>query len=836
MINKNWNVHKFGGTSVLNADRFRNVYKILTHRHSQRTELYCKEGPKALVVSAMKGVTDDLIQAVVGAEKQDEGYKSLLQKIWNRHQNEITNLLTAADFREPLLEALKKDFTELHEILRGVWLVQSASQTIFNQVSGMGEVWSAQILNAYLKSEGRKTQWLDARDVLIVSSSGGRIIVNWEKSKVQLESHLKKIDSLNELEFLVITGFVAREESGAVTTLGRNGSDYSASIFGSLFHSQEIVIWTDVDGVLSADPRWVPEAVLLDEMSYSEVTELAYFGAKVVHPATMAPAIELSIPIWIRNSLKPEVRGTCIHKNAKSDRQVKGFSTIDKISLLNLEGTGMVGVPGVAERLFGALRSAGVNVVLISQASSEQSICLAIEESQGPLARKAIEQAFALEIQKNLIQPLQITNDISILAAVGDNMRHTPGIAGRFFTALGQSGISVRAIAQGSSERNISAVIDTKDAVKALRTVHSSFVLPHLNMSLGLIGTGLIGSTFLKQLSEQTENLKTSKKINIQVRAIANSKKMWLSENEIPLQNWKEGFERYAQSLDLKKLSHHLQSHYIPHSVLIEATASSSLTPNYVNWLNQGLHLISPNKKANTGSFLEYKEIRQAMQKSQRHFLYSTNVGAGLPIIQTLRDLKATGDEIIEIEGILSGTLSYIFNEFSGTFFSKIVCLAKEKGYTEPDPREDLSGQDVVRKLVILAREIQMPLEVNEVEVMGLVPEKMQCLNKDEFMARIQELDDQMEKRWMAAKEKNEILRFVASIDSSGKAKVGLKNLPHHHVFSKVTGTDNIVLFKTRRYFHQPLVIQGPGAGPEVTAAGVFADLLRLSQYLGAPL
>lgn len=825
IMSKKWNVHKFGGTSVLNATRIRSVAKIISEKIPQ--------GSAAVVVSAMKGVTDDLIQSVSWAQNQDDRYHALLQKIWERHQKEIQDLLPEP---KPLLEVIKNNISDLKEILRSVWLVKSASKTIFDQVSGMGEVWSAQILNAYLNSQNKKSEWLDARQVLVVNHSGGRVSVQWEMSQTKLKDHLSTIDPQNKTDYLVITGFVAQDDTGKITTLGRNGSDYSASIFGALLQSSEIYIWTDVDGVLSADPRLVPDAIILDELSYFEVSELAYFGAKVVHPSTMEPAISHAIPIWIKNSLSPDVRGTKIHKNSISDRPVKGFSTIDKMSLLNLEGTGMVGIPGCAERLFGALKNAQINVVLISQASSEQSICFAVDETQENHAKTTVEQSFALEIQKKLIQPIEITKNVSILAAVGDNMKHTAGIAGRFFTALGQSGISVRAIAQGSSERNISAVIDTKDAVKALRTVHSAFILPHLNLSVGLLGAGLIGSTFLEQLSNQMSFLKDQRKIHIQIRAIANSKQMWLSENEIPLDNWKSGFEKNAQALDLKKFSSHLRSDHIPHGVLIEATASSALTPNYIDWLHQGLHIISPNKKANTGTWVDYNKIRQAMKKSQRHFLYSTNVGAGLPIIQTLKDLKATGDEIVEIEGILSGTLSFIFNQFQGSLFSQIIKQAKASGYTEPDPRDDLSGQDVVRKLVILARELQMPLEVADVKVDSLIPAAMQSLSTDEFMNRLTELDTEMQSRWNSAAAKNEILRFVASIDSKGQAKVGLKNLPSTHAFSKVTGTDNIVLFKTKRYFHQPLVIQGPGAGPEVTAAGVFADLLRLSQYLGAPL
>ncbi len=816
-----WKVHKFGGTSVLNANRYKNVFQILTQQ--------MPPGPKAIVLSAMKGVTDDLIRSVELAKTQQD-YLTLLGKIKDRHETEVSNLLNSEN-QKSLLQIFGKNFKELEEILRSVWLVKNASDRILDLVSGMGEVWSAQILNTYIQEKKMESTWLDAREILVVHHAQGRVTVDWNKSEKKFSQWQKD----NKQELVVITGFVASTGEGAATTLGRNGSDYSASIFGALFDCDEVFIWTDVDGVMSADPRLVPEAVILNEMTYSEVSELAYFGAKVVHPSTMAPAIEKQIPIWIKNTFNPTIAGTKIHKDAKSDRAVKGFSTIEKMALVNVEGTGLVGILGVAERLFGALRVASVNVVLISQASSEHSICFAITESQADTAKEVVEKAFAHEIQMDLIQNIQVNKDISILAAVGDNMAHSPGIAGKFFTALGRSGVNVRAIAQGSSERNISAVIDSKDSTKALRTVHSSFILPHLPISLGLIGAGVIGTTFLKQLESQAQELKDKRKVDIQVRAISNSKRMLLSENDIPLKDWKHLFEKNSVPLDLEKFSEHVRSGYIPHAAIIESTASSELTPYYSKWLRSGLHIISPNKKANSGSMKDYTEIREAARVGEKHFLYSTNVGAGLPIIQTLRDLRATGDIIHVIQGIFSGTLSYIFNQYDGIRpFSEIVKEAKEKGYTEPDPREDLSGQDIVRKLVILARESGLKTEVSDVEVKGLVPLNLQSISKEEFLSRLNEMDQTMAEKYQIAKAAGQILRFVGMIDNQGQASVGLESLPQIHPFSRVVGTDNIVLFKTQRYFHQPLVVQGPGAGPEVTAAGVFADLLRLSQYLGA--
>jgi aspartokinase/homoserine dehydrogenase 1 len=819
-------VHKFGGTSVLNANRYRNVHKIITEM--------TPPGPKAVVVSAMKGVTDDLLRVVEMARQNDEMYQEALGKIYRRHIDEATSLL-AGEERERLFEVLIRDHRELGEILRGIWLVRTTSEKITELVSGMGEVWSAQILNAYFRTTGFDSEWLDARQILVVDNAGGRIVIDWEKSRSLLQAWRAR----NPQALLVVTGFVAATTDGTYTTLGRNGSDYSASIFGALLDSDEVFIWTDVDGVLSADPRLVPEAVILDEMSYNEVAELAYFGAKVVHPATMAPAMAKNCTIWIKNSLNPSFSGTKIHRSAKSKRAIKGFSTIDGMCLLNVEGSGMVGVPGVAERLFGALRSAGVSVVLISQASSEHSICLSVPENQGSKAKAAVEDAFYGEMQKGLIQTVQVTEAVSILAAVGDAMAQVPGMAGKFFTSLGQSGVNVRAIAQGSSERNISAVIDSRDATKALRSVHSTFVLPHQRISLGLIGAGLIGGTFLKQLGANLEKLKLNAEVDVQVLGICNSKRMVLMDHNIPLDRWAEllaSDSGKSEPFELKKFIQHIKPQHVPHAVVIEATASGEFCPHYKDWLREGLHIISPNKRANSGSMQDYQAIREAAREANRHFLYATNVGAGLPILQTLRDLCATGDEIHLIQGVLSGTLSFIFNQYDGTRrFSEIVRSARDQGYTEPDPREDLSGQDVMRKLLILAREAGVVLEPNEVVVESLVPPALQSITSEEFLNRLEEMDEEMDGKLEAAKGRGLKLRFVASFDrAASRAHVGLEAVPPSHAFAQINGTDNVVSFTSARYSTQPLVIRGPGAGPEVTAAGVFADLLRLSRYLGA--
>ena len=822
MKNPAWAVHKFGGTSVGDAKRYKAVAGIIASQGRQQR--------RAIVVSAMKGVTDSLLDLVQMSRKRDKSYLAHLQTLKKKHLDTIIQMLSAKN-RKTLSERIESDFHDLEEVLRGIWLAGTASDRIEELVSGFGEIWSAQILSALLNENKMRSQWMDAREILVVDPQEHSVTVDWKRSA----ANLKKWQKRNPGDLIVITGFVASTVDGIATTLRRNGSDFSASIFGALLDAAEIQIWTDVDGVMSADPRLVPEAVVLSELSYNEVTELAYFGAKVVHPATMEPAIRKGIPIWIRNTFNPKHPGTKIYADAQSDSPVKGFSAVNDIALINVEGTGMIGVPGVAERLFGALRSGGVSVVMISQASSEHSICFAVPQKQAELARKMAAKAFYLEIHQGLVEDIHVTTACSILAVVGDNMVKHAGLAGRFFTALGKAGINIRAIAQGSSERNISVVIDGEDVARALRCVHAAFYLSNQTISVGIVGTGLIGNAFLKQIKKQLEFLKTERKIDIRVRGIMNSRKMILDDAQINLEDWETTLEKSSVKSSMKKMIEHLKSGHLPHTVLIDATASAEIPAHYPDWLRAGLNIITPNKKANTADIKIYRGLKDAARDSHRYFLYSTNVGAGLPIIQTLRDLHHTGDKIIQIEGILSGTLSYIFNSFDGKqAFSEIVTEARAHGYTEPDPRDDLSGMDVARKLVILARELGLQIEVEDVKVQSLVPSKLRGENLETYLKRLPENDREMMKLLQKAKKKKQVLRYVGSIDAKGNAKVALTPYPVSHPFARVSGSDNIVAFRTVRYDHQPLVIQGPGAGPEVTAAGVFADLLRLASYLGA--
>jgi aspartokinase/homoserine dehydrogenase 1 len=816
-----WITHKFGGTSLATAEAFGAVRDILLTRTEFR---------QAVVVSATAGVTDDLIELAAKAGSRDTGYEDSARRIRQR-QADLIEQLVPGEGGKKLLVQVDDDIDEIEGLLKASWVMRTSAGTT-GAVAGYGELWSARILAAFLIDSGMDVTWLDAREVLVADQSERTPAVDWEASQTNLDKWLSGCDNST----LVITGFIASDSQGSPTTLGRNGSDYSASIFAALLSSIEITIWTDVDGVLSADPRLVPDATVLEELSYHEAMELAYFGAEVLHPAAMTPAVRGEIPIYIRNTFNPSAPGTRIHHQSKTDSPVKGFASISAIALLNLEGSAMVGVPGISERLFGALRQAGVSVVMISQGSSEHSICFAIPENQAQLADSTIDSVFESE-QRRGIQSLEVTEHCTILAVVGDNMSGTPGVAANFFGALARAGVNVRAIAQGSSERNISVVIDEADAAKALRAAHAGFYLSKQTISIGLVGPGHVGSAFLDQLAARRERLREDFGVDLRVRAICTSKEMLVDEAPIELPEWRERLTAEGVPTDLDDLAGYVHTESIPHAVIIDCTASEDVGARYLDWLSQGIHVITPNKKANTGTLDYYRSLREHGRRADAHYLYETTVGAALPILQTLRDLVQTGDEIHRIEGILSGTLSYLFNSFDGTKpFSSIVRQAWEKGYTEPDPREDLSGMDVGRKVVILAREIGMDLSLSDLGIDGLVPEGLEVGSVEEFLERLADHDDEMADLVEEASSRGEVLRFVGSIDADKGCSVALRSYPSDHPFARIQLTDNIVQFQTRRYNDNPLVVQGPGAGPDVTAGGVFADLLRLASYLGATL
>ena len=842
--------HKFGGSSVGTAARIADVAAILLSRSDV-------DGRQVVVVSAMQGVTDALIALCRKAAARDDSWVVDLLVLQTKHTDAAKALLTGhQDSLNGVIAKLTGEFTVLSELLRAQALIGSVSTDLIELIQGLGEVWSSTLLHAHLASKGAEGEsvWLDARDVLVIEPGPLGAAVQWGPSRAKVQQFVAT-HGVSKARRVIVTGFIARTTEGRITTLGRNGSDYSGAIFASLFDASELHIWTDVDGVMSADPRQVPDAVLLARMSYEEACELAYFGANVVHPQTMAPAFARGIPIIIRNTFAPQKPGTRIGKETDTTVPVKGITTFGNLALLNLEGAGLLGVPGTAERTFGALARSGVSVVMISQGSSEHSICCLVQESVVERGQKALEDAFTRELAQGLVSGVTITRDIAALAVVGDGMAGTPGIAARLFTALGAAHINVRDIAQGSSERNISVAVAKADATRALRAVHAGFfgssAASVLVVRIGVLGPGNVGQTFLNQLDAARGSLLRRKNLDLQLVGIAGSKKMLLftpsaagdinASSSSRYMDAKARIDREGTALDLAAFAAHVRQSNDANgcAIVVDCTASGGPAEWYQTWLTQGIHVITPNKQAGSGSLKRYEAILAATRAPfAGRFYYEATVGAGLPVMTTLRDMVDTGDVVMSVDGILSGTLSWLFNTWDGDVpFSALVRRAKEMGYTEPDPRDDLSGLDVARKLVILARETGSQMTLDAVQLESLVPSALRDIPTDEFLTRLPEMDGPMKATFEDAKRQGNVLRYVAQLkavvdDATGavesyRATVGLLALPKSHAFAHVKLTDNVLLFSTKRYRSNPLLVQGPGAGAEVTAAGVFGDLLR---------
>src|SRR6187551_3702166 len=806
-----WVVHKFGGSSVADADCFKRVANILET---------LPPGQLGVVLSACRGVTDGLLGLVARAEAQDDSWRGELDALRARHDTIAGNLLST-DARQLYMAGFDRDRHDIEGILHTVKLTRSASTSVRDLIAGYGEIWSTKLFREFFttrKIRPGEVRWIDARQAVVVQWGPLGPAVQWEESRAKLNALI----GTGFKGTLIITGFIASDQRGVQTTLGRNGSDFSGSIFGSLLDASEIHIWTDVDGVLSADPRRVPDAKVIDALSYNEAME---------------PAVGRGIPIWIRNTFAPQIQGSLICAKPNSKLPVKGITSIENIAMVNVEGAGMIGVPGTAHRLFGALREEGISVILISQGSSEHSICCAIPGVEAERASRVVAAAFDREIKEGQIQSIQVDTQLAILAVVGDGMAGLPGVSGKVFNALGSAGVNVHAIAQGASERNISVVVDGKDATRALRAVHSGFYLSPHTISVGLIGPGAVGRALLEQLGAESARLRDEFKLDLRLRGIMGSKKMLLAEQTIPIEGWKTALEASPTAADAAKFVEHLHVDHLPHTVIIDCTADESVARLYAGWLSAGIHVVTPNKKANSGPLSYYESLKEARRVGSSSYLYEATVGAGLPVIQTLRDLRETGDKITSVEGIFSGTLAYLFNVYDGkTPFSDIVKDAKAKGYTEPDPRDDLSGTDFVRKVIILGREMGLKLEMKDVQVESLIPAGLEKGTSDDFLNGLPKYDSEMKKRFDDAAARGKVLRYMGRLTSDGKAVVGVSELDKSHAFANIALTDNVVRYATARYNSNPLIVQGPGAGPAVTAAGVFADLLRVCSYLGAHL
>ncbi len=836
---KNWVVHKFGGSSLGSAELFRRVADIVAARHVDNS---------LVVVSAMGDTTDLLVNTIETAAAGNDVSEQLA------HCRESIASIATELLGPIAMDRFENDLTMIADICTTLQLLKNLPQSAYDYVVGFGELWSARLLSEYLCSRGLSAESLDAREVIRVESIASRsstsdqdqtasaavhgsrsVTVDWNGSSERLVKWQQSCQS----PIVIATGFTASNQAGVPVTLGRNGSDYSAAIFGRLLNANSVNIWTDVPGVMNADPRWVTDARPISTLSYDEALELAFFGAHVLHPKTIAPLREAQIPLYITNTFDPSADGTQIHSGSTHHREIKGVTAITSMALVTISGSGLSGVVGTSQRVFSALKDARVSVVLIAQASSEHAICVTVDSEDGKAAQQALSIEFDREIRMGRVDRILLLDDCSIIAAVGDAMSGHPGVAARFFRSLAHANINVRAIAQDASERNISAVIRAEHTRKAVQAVHAGFYLSPRTLSIGVIGPGNVGAVMLEQLSDQLEQLREKSGLDLRVVALANSRQMLLSDSPLSLADWRSALAQESgapslQATDLDAFSSHVKQPHLPHAVIIDCTASDPVADLHLQWLEQGLHVITPNKKANAGDLELYRAMHQAAQRNKVHYLYETTVGAGLPVIGTLRDLILTGDRIHSISGIFSGTLSYLFNCYDGSQpFSDLVRQARDAGYTEPDPRDDLSGMDVVRKLLILAREAGFDLTLDEIEVNSLVPDSMNDCSVDEFLLRLGEEDDAMLARLQKASDDGQVLRYVASFTEDGVASVGLVALSSDHAFAHINLTDNVIEFVTDRYSDNPLVIQGPGAGPEVTAAGLFADLLRLCSMLG---
>ncbi|PWT87912.1 MAG: bifunctional aspartate kinase/homoserine dehydrogenase I, partial [Acidobacteria bacterium] len=710
--------------------------------------------------------------------------------------------------RQKVLKTLQTKLKELADILQGIFLIKELTLRTLDVVMSFGE-----LLSAYIISEAMRVRFLDARMLIKTDQNFGSAHVLTEITYKNIRNYFSNESRLN-----IITGFIGCTEQNETTTLGRGGSDYSASIFGAALDVSEIEIWTDVDGVMTADPRKVKDAFPISEMSYEEAMEMSHFGAKIIHPPTMQPALKQEIPIRIKNTFHSDFSGTLISKKSKAgDFVIRGISSIHDVTLLRIQGSGMVGVPGISSRLFGALASGNISVILITQASSEHSICIAIEPKLAEEACKRIESEFSLEIHAELIDHVIVETEHAIIAVVGENMRSTPGISGQLFQALGQSRINVIAVAQGSSELNISIVVRKQDEPAAIHAIHQKFFHPdRKTVHVFVVGTGLVGGALLKQIASLPQS-------ELRIAAIANSRKMiWDVKPNFLLQLEDQGGER----TDIEVFLNRVKASKLQHRVLVDCTSNEWIAERYVDLLDSGVAIATPNKKAFSADLNSYKKLRL----SRVPIFFEATVGAGLPVISTLQDLIRSGDTVLKIEAVLSGTLNYIFSSLDSgeKKFSAVVQEAMAKGYTEPDPRDDLSGMDVRRKILILAREAGHPLELKDVSVQNLLSREFFQIALKEFLKRLPELDDQFSREIERVMKQQRRLRYIAQLDRN-MASVSLKAVDSLHPFYSLSGSDNMIAFTTKRYQSSALVVRGPGAGAEVTAGAVLADLIRMA-------
>ena len=809
-------VIKFGGTSVATSKSLKNVFSIIENQKENTI----------VVVSALGGITD-LLHDFIGSK----GNRSVdyLKEIEERHL-EIIHGLSKVENQSSLLSFLKQQLNELETILEAVSTIDEITKKTISKVLSFGEILSSKIIFELLNQRGNDISYLDSREIIFTKYHNNNEIIDEEKTGISISNNIELIDS----KLIIMPGFIATDSNNEISNLGRGGSDYTASVMANYTNSEALEIWTDVSGVFSANPKIVKNSKAIESLSYKEAMELSFFGAKVIYFPTLQPLIEKSIPAYIKNTFDKDAIGTCISNKGENNEEstIKGISHIEKISLINFEGSGMVGVPGFSKRFFGALSERGINVIMITQASSEFSICVAVKESDANNAKISIDKEFEYEISQRKINECQIENSLSNIAIVGDKMKSKKGVSGKLFSTLGNNNINIRAIAQGASERNISIIIDEKDNTKALNSLHEAFFENNCkNLHLFITGVGNVGSNLIRQISDQKKSLEESLGLKIKVMALSNSKKMLLSDTEIDLTDWKSKLDSSNIKSDNDKFLDFSIKQNLRNSLFIDNTANSDITVNYNKYLKNGIGIVTCNKIACSSELEKYLDLKSLSRIYNAPFLYETNVGAALPIINTLNNLINSGDQITKIEAVLSGTLNYIFNTFNKeNSFYEVVKKAVDLGYTEPDPKIDLCGIDVSRKILILARESGKKIEFSDVQNISFLPdESINTESKEEFLESIKNNNDHFNKMLDKALKNKSRLKYVASL-IDGKASVSLKEINEDHPFYNLQGSDNITVFHTDRYKESPLVVKGAGAGGEFTASGVFADIIKASK------
>lgn len=809
-------VMKFGGTSVGSPESLQQVKSIIIN----------EEEPVIVVVSALDGVTDRLLLAADFALNGNSGYKTLLDELIERHRTVIENLNFSEKDKNPLIEKTEQLFDELQNILRGVFLIGDLSQKTSDKIVSYGERLSSLILNRLIEG----SQLYDSTKFI--------------KTNRQFKNHIPDLSRSNELirktfsempppRIAIVPGFISSSiDDDDITNLGRGGSDYTAAMIAAAMDATMLEIWTDVNGFMTADPKIINSAYVIDELSFIEAIELSNFGAKVIYPPTIFPVYHKNIPIYVRNTFHPEEKGTLIRdiKPTKNGKIIKGISSINDTALITIQGLGMVGVIGVNKRIFSALADNGISVFIVSQASSENSTSIGVRSQDAALSQKVLNKEFAYEISMGSINEIIVEYDLATIAIVGQNMKHVPGIAGKFFGALGRNGISIVALAQGAGETNISCVISKSDLRKSLNVVHDSFFLsPYQELNLFVVGTGTVGGKLLEQIRKQQSTLKEQNKLRINIVGIANGRKALFNRGGIPLENYYETLMDKGAKSSPDYIRDEILKMNIFNSVFVDCTASPAIAELYGELMSRNISVVTANKIAASSDYQNYSYLKETSRKAGVKFLFETNVGAGLPIINTMNSLINSGDRIVKLEAVLSGTLNFIFNTFSEEIpFSKAVRMAVDAQFAEPDPRIDLSGLDVIRKLVILSREAGAKINQSDVKKRLFVPENYFKGTLEEFWKTVPELDETFELRRKELDKQGKKLRFVASYDN-GACEVGLREVESGHPFYDLEGSNNIIMITTERYNEYPMVIKGYGAGASVTAAGVFSDIISIA-------